>query len=121
MAKHSSDKPPRELTVSERFSHTKFIVEAGRHVWISPGHSTFALQAGLKLRFSEEAIATAAVFYHTFCSAMNAREHDHTVSPAHSHQSTAQGREHIRGSFATTRCVYIVSSLTVTVCVCVYL
>ena len=36
---------------------------------------------GTKLKFSEEAIATAQVFYHTFYSVMDQGDYETTVSP----------------------------------------
>lgn len=38
--------------------------------------------AGIKLHFKEEAVATACVFYHTFCSSMSGSDYDKHVNVA---------------------------------------
>ena len=39
-----------------------------------------SIPLGIKLKLKEEAVASACVFYHTFCSAMTESEYDQHVS-----------------------------------------
>ena len=49
--------------------------------WLYVDRLTYYHCVGTKLKFSEEAIATAQVFYHTFYSVMDQGDYETTVSP----------------------------------------